>query len=79
MAPVKKLVEDSVEWSKLEDVKEMSVKTFLESLNEQPHYLFDWSLPLHCPKLAEELIIPKYFAGKYVLSLSIGRHIPYLF
>lgn len=27
-------------------------------------YLFDWSLPLHCPKLVEKLRIPRYFAGK---------------
>ena len=26
-------------------------------------YLFDWSLPLHCPELANEMNIPKYFAG----------------
>jgi hypothetical protein len=26
-------------------------------------YLHDWSLPLHCPSVAEQLIIPKYFAG----------------
>lgn len=26
-------------------------------------YLFDWSIPLHCPELMKELIIPKYFSG----------------
>ena len=26
-------------------------------------YLFDWSLPLHCPQLANEITIPEYFSG----------------
>ena len=29
-------------------------------------YLFDWSLPLHCPELAKQLVIPKYFAADFL-------------
>lgn len=25
-------------------------------------YLFDWSLPLHCPALAEQITVPEYFS-----------------
>lgn len=35
-------------------------------------YLFDWSLPLHCPELARELTIPSYFAGDFLQRTSPG-------
>ncbi len=38
------------------------METSLHVLPEA-RYLFDWSLPLSCPGLAQELRIPKYFAG----------------
>ena len=64
---LRKPVRESVEWAKLETGQTMSVASYIDSvtgstLTEQL-YLFDWSLPINCPPLADELIIPKYFAG----------------
>jgi len=33
---------------------------------EETRYLFDWSLPLYAPELAQELTIPKYFANDFL-------------
>ena len=75
----KKLVPGSVEWAQLENAPAMTVSQFLDNMTQhndkegkgqnasQQLYLFDWSLALYCPKLAEELTIPKYFAGKHIL------------
>lgn len=62
---LKKSVKDSVQWARLEDSRVTKVKEFISGIhgNETEEYLFDWSLPEHCPKLAEELTIPKYFGG----------------
>jgi len=70
---VKKPVAESVKFARLEDCGTMKVKDVVTRIQgnqscDQSHdlmYLFDWSLPCHCPQLAEELIIPKYFAGNY--------------
>ena len=35
-------------------------------------YLFDWSLPLHCPELAKQLTIPRYYAGDYLQRTPPG-------
>ena len=35
-------------------------------------YIFDWSLPLHCPELAEQLTIPQYFAGDFLQRTPAG-------
>lgn len=45
---------------------------FNEGLSPQnsppdPKYLFDWSLPLHCPELMADLKIPDYFADNIFL------------
>ena len=29
-------------------------------------YLFDWSIPLYCPELLDELIIPRYFTDDFL-------------
>ena len=34
------------------------------------NYLFDWSLPLFCPKLNSEITIPKYFQHDYLKKTS---------
>jgi len=70
---VKKPVAESVKFARLEDCGTMKVKDVVARIQgnqscDQSHdqmYLFDWSLPCHCPQLAEELIIPKYFAGNF--------------
>ena len=35
-------------------------------------YLFDWSLPLHCPELAGQLTIPGYFANDFLQRTPPG-------
>ena len=65
---LKKCVKESVQWARLEDSKVTTVREFISGIHDNSQecnnmYLFDWSLPLHCPKLAEEITIPKYFAG----------------
>lgn len=65
-------VADSVSWAQLEpaqDVK-LSVGEFIahmlsETLPE-PLYLHDFSFAQHCPSLAAELTIPKFFAGDFL-------------
>ena len=68
-ATVKQSVPGSVEWAGLEESKSVKVAQFLDSLHCSHDYLFDWSLPLHCPGLAEELTIPRYFAGEITLAV----------
>ncbi|XP_067671162.1 uncharacterized protein [Haliotis asinina] len=73
---LKKTVGGSVEWAGLEEGDTLTVGEYIDQTltprGTERHgekslpsvqYLFDWSLPLHCPKLVEELSIPKYFAG----------------
>lgn len=72
---LKKYVPESVEWARLENDKTSSVAEFIDSVageGEDPEklYLFDWSLPLHCPQLAEEITIPRYFAGNLNIILK---------
>ncbi|KAK7507871.1 hypothetical protein BaRGS_00000836 [Batillaria attramentaria] len=61
MAQVKRSVPGSVEWAGLEESRTVKVSEFLHHLHSRRDYLFDWSLPLHCPRLAEELTIPRDF------------------
>ena len=66
---LKKLVPESAEWARLEDFREVKVKDYIDDLTSgkaDDLYLFDWSLPLHCPQLATEVTVPKYFAGTEV-------------
>ena len=61
---------DSIEWAKLESSgKSVSIRDFIESIEEEEQagketkkgYLFDWSLPLHCPELYKDFSVPFYF------------------
>ena len=62
---LKRPVGDSAEWARLENGRRTTIKDFIDSIEsgKDKEYLFDWSLPIHCPKLAEELTIPKFFSG----------------
>ena len=73
---LKKLDQSSVEWARLETAERCSVGAFIDNLPKQEaaamkdkRYLFDWSIPLNCPRLAEEVKIPKYFAGQFDFSV----------
>ncbi|XP_076454119.1 uncharacterized protein LOC143289129 [Babylonia areolata] len=72
-ARVKRSVAGSVEWAGLEDSGLLTVSQFLDRLQEGCRdYLFDWSLPLHCPALADELTIPRYFTGDFLQRSAAG-------
>jgi hypothetical protein len=77
-APLSRPVTGSVEWARLEPAGESTVSQFIGSLfhdHTNPNelkYLFDWSLPLHCPDLAAELTIPHYFAGDFLQRTPPG-------
>ncbi|KAL3877711.1 hypothetical protein ACJMK2_035376 [Sinanodonta woodiana] len=73
---VKKMIPASVEWARLEDAKRITVGEYIDIIlsdeRSEKTYLFDWSLPLNCPQLAEEITIPKYFAGDFLQRTSAG-------
>ncbi|KAL8576600.1 hypothetical protein ACOMHN_025075 [Nucella lapillus] len=72
-ARVKRSVQGSVEWAGLEESRLVRVSEFLDSMEQGcGDYLFDWSLPLHCPALAGEITIPRYFAGDFLQRSSSG-------
>ncbi|GAB6022083.1 hypothetical protein CHUAL_006226 [Chamberlinius hualienensis] len=76
---LKRLVNLSVEWAKLELAKESTVAEFIQSLkhpgrdaDHESLYLFDWSLPIHCPQLAQEVTIPHYFRDNFLTHTPEG-------
>ena len=62
---LKKQVNSSVEWACLENSETVLVSEFIEKVEkgETKDYLFDWSLPLYCQELSEQLKIPSFFNG----------------
>ncbi|XP_078662513.1 lysine-specific demethylase 8-like [Branchiostoma floridae x Branchiostoma belcheri] len=74
-APVKGVVPGSAEWAQLETARTMTVSAFIDSLDEhnrQKLYLFDWSLPIHCPEVSKELTVPKYFHHDFLKKTREG-------
>ncbi|BFZ03456.1 hypothetical protein BsWGS_06495 [Bradybaena similaris] len=73
-ASVKRAIPQSVEWAKLEQCRETTVGEFIDQVQEgqTSNYLFDWSLPIHCPQLAEDLSLPKYFSGNILQKTLPG-------
>ncbi|XP_071105155.1 uncharacterized protein [Haliotis cracherodii] len=82
---LKKPVDGSVEWAGLEEGDTVTVGEYIdqtltprdterqgEGSVPSVQYLFDWSLPLHCPRLVEELSVPRYFAGDLLQRTSPG-------
>ena len=53
----------STEWARLDTSRTSKVADFIDDLRggQTEEYLFDWSLPLHCPELASKFQIPVYF------------------
>ncbi|GFR87853.1 bifunctional arginine demethylase and lysyl-hydroxylase JMJD6-B [Elysia marginata] len=64
--PVKRHISGSVEWAKLEESRTTTLADHIDKVqqNQTTDYLFDWSLPLHCPQLANEITVPEYFSGE---------------
>ncbi|GFN91894.1 bifunctional arginine demethylase and lysyl-hydroxylase jmjd6-b [Plakobranchus ocellatus] len=73
-APVKRHVVGSVEWAKLEEERVVTVAEHINNVKQgsTEDYLFDWSLPLHCPQLADEITIPKYFTDNFLTQTTPG-------
>ncbi|XP_074649165.1 bifunctional arginine demethylase and lysyl-hydroxylase JMJD6-like [Tubulanus polymorphus] len=71
---LKKLVTDSAEWAQLEDAESMKLSAFIDYISNGniDRYLFDWSLPIHCPDLVKDLKIPRYFSGDFLQRTSAG-------
>lgn len=80
---LKHSVQNSCEWARLENKEKITVSEYIdliEGLDDKNHldrntssgYLFDWSLPIHCPRLMEKLRIPRYFAGDFLQRTSEG-------
>ncbi|XP_013784759.1 uncharacterized protein LOC106468862 isoform X1 [Limulus polyphemus] len=72
---LRKLVPNSIEWARLEADLDMTVEEFIDSvvnMESEKRYLFDWSLPLHCPELADQLIVPDYFREDFLKQTTPG-------
>ncbi|XP_076326405.1 bifunctional arginine demethylase and lysyl-hydroxylase JMJD6-A-like isoform X2 [Tachypleus tridentatus] len=72
---LRKLVPNSIEWARLKADLDMTVEEFINSVvnNESENrYLFDWSLPLHCPELADQLVVPDYFKEDFLKQTTPG-------
>lgn len=78
---LKHSVQNSCEWARLENKEKITVSDYIDRIeglddesqldrNASPGYLFDWSLPIHCPRLVEKIRIPRYFAGKTTMSVK---------
>ena len=71
---LKKSVPFSAEWACLEDSVTTSVEEFIDSVQEgkTSDYLFDWSLPVHCPELSKHLTTPFYFEDNLLSATAPG-------
>ncbi|XP_056017847.1 bifunctional arginine demethylase and lysyl-hydroxylase JMJD6-B-like isoform X2 [Ostrea edulis] len=75
---LKHSVENSCEWARLENKEQTTVSDYinrierLDETGDPEGYLFDWSLPIHCPKLVQELRVPRYFAGDFLQRTTEG-------
>lgn len=78
---LKHSVQKSCEWARLENKEKITVSDYIDRIeglddksqldrNASPGYLFDWSLPIHYPRLMEKIRIPRYFAGKTTMSVK---------
>ena len=65
--PLKRSDPDSSEWARLEYSREGTVAELLDS---KALYLFDWSLPLFCPELESEFVVPEYFRRDFLKMTS---------
>lgn len=77
MVNLKTLSSYSVEWAKLDRDCDMKIKDYIAKVKAkdpiiQNNYLFDWSLPLHCPELDAHFEIPKYFKHDLLKKTSEG-------
>ena len=64
-------VSGSTEWAGLENGEQVKVGDLLSNgFPPAGKYLFDWSLPLHCPALSEEFTVPLIFQENYLKLTS---------
>ena len=60
--------------AQLEDSETTTVEEFIDAVlgGSTSDYLFDWSLPLHCPDLSQHLTAPAYFDDNLLTSTAPG-------
>ena len=64
-------VSGSTEWAGLENGEQVKVDDLLSNgFPPAGKYLFDWSLPLHCPALSKEFTVPLLFRDNYLKQTS---------
>ena len=64
-------VTGSTEWAGLENGEQVKVGDLLSNgFPPAGKYLFDWSLPLHCPALSKEFTVPELFQDNYLKQTS---------
>ena len=64
-------VTGSTEWAGLENGEQVKVGDLLSNgFPPAGKYLFDWSLPLHCPALSKEFSVPLIFQDNYLKQTS---------
>ena len=64
-------VSGSTEWAGLESGEQVKVGDLLSNgFPPAGKYLFDWSLPLHCPALSKEFTVPLLFQDNYLKQTS---------
>lgn len=75
----RRLVKGSSEWAQLEPGQRWTVSDYIQAIidgskefNELSDYLFDWGLPLGCPSLAAQVIVPEYFAANLLVQTPPG-------
>ena len=66
---LKRRVAGSTEWAGLEKAEVKTVSQYLED-SQEGEYLFDWSLPLHCPELSDEFLLPALLQDNILTSTS---------
>jgi hypothetical protein len=71
LAPLRAPRTGSCEWAGLEPAGEARLADLLaEGPPPAGTYRFDWSLPLHCPRLAEQFSVPELFRANYLTRTS---------
>lgn len=72
-ATLKKRVVGAMEWANLREHNRSSIQDVFTHWRQdngsdqlEGGMVFDWSIPKYCPKLAEEWVVPRYFAGDFL-------------
>lgn len=66
----KRVVVDSMRWARLVECAPIAMQQYLDEVvaGTTDAYVHDYSLPLHCPEVMDQLSIPKYFSGAWLIA-----------